>query len=403
MPLSRSETGVHVASFSWPPAIDQAKLLLGAITRLLAKSPLGGLVEAEVASPFPEIRLARGGLVFVRAAHEHGRYLRGHSADRVVVDEAAYLPDEVIVESISPILADTGGSLILASTPTARGNVFHRLFERGRQGTDPEVASFTLRSLDNPHVDAGYIEGQRREMTEAQYRTEYEGEFADAAGSLFRWDHVIACAVGAEEPPVPDRRYVLGWDPAIVRDRSGVVVLDVTCKPWRVVHVTDLRGRDYIEQVGEIATIAREHGKAKVIVDETAHGRVLVELLAREGTWVEGVMFTPRSKADLVTGLAVLFERRELVLPARRDLLDELRRYEVHVSDTGAVKYGAVSGTDDLVTALALAVRGAGGHSEPRSFAEAGLPPFLTSSMPLGAMLPPDGFDESNWLAWGDP
>jgi hypothetical protein len=91
------------------PARDQARLLLAAISKLFARSPLGGLVESEVESPFPEIRLPPGGLIFVRAAHEGGKMLRGHAADRAVVDEAAYLPREVVEEGLGPVLADTNG------------------------------------------------------------------------------------------------------------------------------------------------------------------------------------------------------------------------------------------------------------------------------------------------------
>jgi len=396
------------------PSVDQSRLLFDSVRSLLESSPLGGLVESVIASPFPEIKLARDGLIFVRAAHENGRLLRGHSAERVVVDEAAYVPDTVLTEAIGPILADSGGQLVLASTPTARGSHFHQQFERGRDGKDARVRSFAMTSVSNPHVDRAYIEAQRREMSEAQFRQEYLGEFSDTHDSVFLWAHITAAASGQVEGAQSGRRYVIGWDPALRRDRSGLAVLDVTSKPWRLVRLADLRGQDYTVQVSQVASTAREFNGAKVMVDATGQSQVLVELLKREGVWTEGVTFTSSIKADLIQGLVVLFERRELVIPSDLRLMDELRFYEATVGQAGRVKLGAPEGSkhnDDLVTALALAAWGAGGAARSPGFADLDLPPFMVSnsSYPLGmttcrpgdlpdAWLPADG--GGVWPQW---
>jgi hypothetical protein len=368
------------------PALDQAKLLLGAVAKMLRGSPLGGLIEGESITPFPELRLAAGGVVFVRAAHDGGRLLRGHAAERVIVDEAAYVADDVVTESLSPMLADTGGQLVLASTPALRGALFHRMFERG-QGDDARVRSFTIASAANPHLDAAYVASQRAELTSAQFATEWLGQFVDTSGGVFAWDHVHACATGSTGPAEPRRRYSLGYDCARRHDRSAVVVLDVTERPFRAVHVADIASRDYEAQVRHVAELADAYNGAAVTCDETGAGIVVVEMLRRAGAWVHGFTFTAASKAELITSLAVLFERREIVIPEHRDLLDELRYYERTVTPTGHVRLGAPEGGrvhDDFVTALALAARGAGSEARPLSLAEVGLPPFLTGGGALG-------------------
>jgi hypothetical protein len=385
------------------PGVDQAKLLLATVGRLLAASPLGGLVESEVASPFPELRLAHGGLIFVRAAAERGRLLRGHSADRVIVDEAAYLPDEVITEAILPTLADTGGQLVLASTPTSRGSLFHRLFEQG-QAPDPRVRSFRLQSAENPHIDQGFVAAQRAGVTARQWATEYEGAFAETEGSLFRWDHVVACADATEGPPEPGASYAIGWDPAARRDASAVVVVDLTARPPRVVHVEDVRGGDYVGQVSRVASLARLYHGARVVIDATGHGAVLADMLRREGTWTKAFTFTARSKASLLTRLAVLLEHRRLRIPSnRRDLLDEMRNYEITTSATGSQTFGVPerAGHDDLVTALALAVEGL--TTDGTLAREPDLPPFLPplGRLPVGsALMGSDGLPDE-WISWG--
>jgi hypothetical protein len=113
------------------PVMDQAKVLLGYVARLLREAAVGGLVDREVESPYPEIRLGRDVAVLVRAASEGGKHLRGHGVHAIVVDEAGFLAEQVIEEAITPMLADYGGRLTLSSTPTVRGGLLHRLFERG--------------------------------------------------------------------------------------------------------------------------------------------------------------------------------------------------------------------------------------------------------------------------------
>ncbi len=287
------------------PARDQAKLLLDKVGQLLASSPLGGLIERQIDSPFPELCLPHGGVVLVRAAHEHGKLLRGHAADRAIVDEAAYVPREVTEESLAPVLADTNGTLILASTPTSRGTWFESMFERGRRG-DSRVSSYVMRSVENPHISREFVEGQREHLTERQFSQEYEGTFAEAAERVFPWDHVIACACGQEEEPRRDGRYTLGWDPAARKDKSAVVVIDTTSRPLHVVRVLDLRGVDYVLQARHVAALARDYNNAKMVIDGTSHGIPLSDLLRHERAWVEAIDFTVQTKTSLVMNLALL-------------------------------------------------------------------------------------------------
>lgn len=382
------------------PTLDQARLLLATIARALRASPLGGIIDGEITSPFPELRLSRDGVIFVRSIGDGGRYLRGHTADRAIVDEAAYVPDGIIEEAIGPVLADTGGQLVLASTPAAKGALFHRLYERGTSGDDPSVRAFHMETTANPHVDRTYVEAQRGTLTAEQYESEYGGRFVDSTGAFVAWSHVLGCT-GDTSPTAPSSSIVLGYDPAKLHDRSGLVAVDRGPRPMPVVYIADLHGRDYTEQVAEVGRVARLLGASRVVVDATGLGAVVVDLLRREGVAVEAVTLTARTKADVFQGLAVALERRAIVLPHHRDLLDELRWLRAESTPSGVVRYGASGRAhDDLATALALALYGASGIAGARSFVEAGLPPFLTTSRGLDAPFPGGRFDDGPWADW---
>ncbi len=70
-------------------------------------------------------------VILCRTAGRDGRNLRGLWAHRIIVDEAAHVPDRVLREVLPPMLADKGGEYVLASSPNGRRSAFYALFARG--------------------------------------------------------------------------------------------------------------------------------------------------------------------------------------------------------------------------------------------------------------------------------
>lgn len=112
------------------PTYDQSKLIARTVEYLLLSNPHTRRHTQITRTPYTEIRF-RGSRIMARTADEDGRNLRGHSADRVVVDEAAFVRDEVIEEVIGPMLADRNGQLVMVSTPFGK-NHFYRAFVEGQ-------------------------------------------------------------------------------------------------------------------------------------------------------------------------------------------------------------------------------------------------------------------------------
>ncbi len=96
-----------------------------------------------------------------------------------------------------------------------------------------------------------------------------------------------------------------------------------------------------------------------VYTDSTGAGEPVYEFLLRAGVCARAYPFTQRSKAALVDSLAILFEKKRIVLPEAviwPEAIDELEAFEYSVSDAGNVKTSAPPGIhDELVMALALA------------------------------------------------
>jgi hypothetical protein len=137
-------------------------------------------------------------------------------------------------------------------------------------------------------------------------------------------------------------------------------------------------GTPYPEVVERVRAVVRAKplvGRCTLVMDATGVGAPVLDLLRRAqlGCGIEPVILTGGEreshgdgvwcvpKQDLVTGLRVMLEKRELGLPAKfgasRVLVKELAEMETWTGGRGGLKFGARrDGThDDLVMASALA------------------------------------------------
>jgi len=94
-----------------------------------------------------------------------------------------------------------------------------------------------------------------------------------------------------------------------------------------------------------------------LMLDATGVGDPVYDALARELPDVTPFKITQTTKRELVQGLMLAIEKRDVGWPASWDVLtSELERYEYEIGPTGSISYGAPSGYhDDCVIALALA------------------------------------------------
>lgn len=335
------------------PTADQARLLFDRTLELLR----GFAPEAEPRvrwHPYPTLAFGPHRLQ-ARSAHV-GRSLRGHEATHIVVDEAAFLPEAVITEVALPMLAATAGRMTLVSTPNGR-NHFWRFFEMGRRGENG-LWSYRGPSSENPAVSREFLALQRRLIAERAYRVEYEAEFADGADQVFRSEAIERCLAAAPGPVTPP--FSVGVDWARYGDFTAAVVLAGHRDEAAVVHLEQWHRESWARQLERIAAILERYAPARVLCDATGIGDPLLEALRarRPDVAVEGLVFTPAAKAELVDGLAWALEKGALRLPPEPELRRQLEHFRAAPRPSGSVRLEAESGYhDDLVIALALAVR----------------------------------------------
>jgi hypothetical protein len=279
--------------------------------------------------------------------------LLGEGLDWLIVDEAARLKPSIWQSHLSQRLLDRAGWALLISTPKGKG-YFYDLWRRG-QDRDAEYASWNYPSTTNPLLDKALIEAERTRLPERVFRQEYEAEFLEGSGAVFR--NVRDCATGELQAPVRDRRYVAGVDLAKIEDYTVLVIMD---RDRNVVFVDRFHRLDWAIQVERIKAGIHRYNRAPLLVDSTGAGEPIFETLVNAGCYGEPYPFTQASKTALVNSLAMALEQKLIVLP-RPELwpegIDELEAFEYSVSESGNVRTGAPFGYhDDCVMALALAL-----------------------------------------------
>jgi hypothetical protein len=125
--------------------------------------------------------------------------IRGFSGvDLLILDEAARV-DDALYYAVRPMLAVSGGSLMMLSTPYGKRGVFHEAWTAG----GPEWERYEVTAHECPRIPAAFIEQERTGMPEWWFAQEYLCEFRETEDQIFGHDMVEA----ARDDELPEYRF----------------------------------------------------------------------------------------------------------------------------------------------------------------------------------------------------
>ncbi len=140
------------------------------------------------------MRLANGSRVEALPGSE--RTIRGFSgAALLIVDEASRV-DDGLYYAVRPMLAVSGGALMMLSTPAGRRGVF---FGEWTEGTGWE--RYEVPAAKVPRISEAFLEEERRALPRRIFRQEYECSFEETEDQVFSYEDVAA-AVSDEVAPL---------------------------------------------------------------------------------------------------------------------------------------------------------------------------------------------------------
>lgn len=112
--------------------------------------------------------------------------IRGYSgARRIIIDEAAWVPDEMY-RAVRPMLAVSGGDLVAMSTPWGRRGWWYDAWESSVAGSQ-EWERFEVPATMCPRIDPAFLEEERVALG-SDFDSEYMCQFISSSATVFDRD-----------------------------------------------------------------------------------------------------------------------------------------------------------------------------------------------------------------------
>jgi len=123
--------------------------------------------------------------------------VRGFSSvDLLIVDEASRVSDE-LYHAVRPMLAVSGGRLLMLSSPFGKRGEFYEAWENG--GNDWE--RYEVPASQCPRISEEFLASERRAMPERVFRQEFQCEFTETDDQVFTHELVLG-ALSDEVAPL---------------------------------------------------------------------------------------------------------------------------------------------------------------------------------------------------------
>lgn len=339
------------------PTQRQSMIMFGEVRRLIEKNPFFGFYITRCTQTM--MFFGNGSAIYAIPAGRTGYTVRGFTPKLIIVDESAYVPDEVL-RAVLPSLLGQAGNIIMVGTPFGKRGYFYDAAISGRW------TEIFAKSYDNPTVKADplFLE-EIKTLTKDEFKQEVEAEFLEETDNFFSRELILSCV--EENMPEEATERFLGVDIA----RYGVDSTVFTV-------VSQHQGKAYVNNIEEItqAPITDVVGRIKekhnqwyftnIFVDETGLGAGAYDMLRQTNIPVEGITFTIQRKEEIYQNLKLLMEQKRLRLPADKKLLNQMASLKKQYSMSGNMRIFS-EGHEDYCDSLALACFGVPASSKART------------------------------------
>jgi hypothetical protein len=117
--------------------------------------------------------------------------------DLLILDEAARV-DDGLYFAVRPMLAVSGGALMMLSSPAGRRGVF---FEEWLEGSPAGWERYEVKAEDCPRISAAFLEEERASLPRRVFDQEYRCVFTETDDAVFTYEDV-AGAMSEEVTPL---------------------------------------------------------------------------------------------------------------------------------------------------------------------------------------------------------
>lgn len=322
-----------------------------------------------------EITFINGSKILFKSG-EQGDTIRGNTVKGtgiVIVDEAAYIKDELFYSVIVPTTNVYNADIFIFSTPRYKQGFFYSLYTQGLTPND-KVKSFNWNEYDTTkYLPLSTREIYKQQMPHKSYLTEILGEFIDGEGSVFSsFTHTLQDNLTLDYTlPVilsVDWAVGLGQDYTVISflQRDGGII-----KLVKQIEFNDKSANQTIDIIIDECTklCKRNVPEIQIINEKNGIGNVFnqvlidkLDMLEQDNkylTEIQSSVFitTNKSKDKLVKQFNLLIETNKIQLINDTRLVQQLSAYECKVNANSTVTYNAPTGqNDDRVMSLMIGV-----------------------------------------------
>lgn len=339
------------ASYVFEPTLSLARKVFKSIEKSLI--PTGMLVIDN--SQLLELGLSNGSTISFRSTEQTSRGLT--VTGLLVLDECAYLDDEIIYELL-PLVNAHKAPILITSTPFIKDGYYWSMWSLGLTDKNESVKSFDWNGY--PDSERFITEEQkalyRATMSPQKYKTEIEGEFLEDGGLLFTG--FDACVL---DYPAELEELFIGIDFATGKggDYTVLSALNKYGNQAILERTNNLRPTAQVDWLADIINSLSGRAVIRAIQAEiNSIGDVYVDFLRKKVSYpITEWNTSNESKRKVITQLQLAFEQGKIGIIGDYAQLNELRKYEMQVNaKTKTVTYNGAAGShDDTVMALAFA------------------------------------------------
>lgn len=288
-----------------------------------------------------------------------GDTIRGYSPKFVVVDEAAYIKDEVYT-ALEPSLAVTNGKIVLISSPFGKQGRFYESHTRLDY-----YSRYHVSYEDCPFINKDYIERERQNKTEMEFQQEYQADFVEEADTYFTISLIKSCMteITQETEAQTEFDYYLGVDPAWHGTDEAVYIVSKykkdSNKVTAGVHFEATSKKPLTDVMGRVQELNKRFKFKRIYFDATGLGAGVSDFLAEAGLPIQEFIFTQQNKVELYSNLKRLFEQKKIEIPDEPKLIWQLAELQYQYTSNGSMSLhhpDKANAHDDYPDALVLSV-----------------------------------------------
>lgn len=252
-----------------------------------------------------------------------GRKIRGSRFFSIICDEFPHIPEEIFNMVIRPMAATvadpmenvervarqrelfnrglitkeemendgTANQIIITSSGYFTFNHMYKLYciykDEMQNGNDKyAVFRIPYQLLPEGFLDKDNIESAQREMSNLEFRMEYEAAFIQDTDGFYKASLIESCKSRVFTPQVAGdtgKSYILGIDPARTEDSFAICVAELG-KPAKIVHALELQKQPFPRMATLIENLCDSFNVTKIYMDSQGGGYAIKDILAENNT-----------------------------------------------------------------------------------------------------------------------